>query len=587
MQARSWRGRATTAALFLSYPLLMVTALWPLPWAFVVVAAVSYVADNRTPRVASALNDILSKVHLGVTLRFVIRETATLLLVVRVLGADSPWFIGLAAGVFLLHGARSVQTTLAFYLNRWVNVLPVVTRNVDMTALRIPPPPPAALVSYKGARLLYLDILPVGGAAIGVAAGVSWLGVAGAALALAGCAGAVVVLLPHFRRAAVLRDRERVIAHVDEQVRAYDPEVALYFSGSLDSAYQASMWLNTLARIDRRAVVVLRERGMVDKLGPTTLPVICIPSGTDLMNFRGLDSVRVTLFASNVGKNIHMLRLPGHRSVFIGHGDSDKEASFNPFTKVYDKVWVAGQAGRDRYIKANVGVRDEDVDEVGRPQLAGISTIRPGGSQQTVLYAPTWEGWQDDLFHTSIITMGPKIVKALLKSGVRVIYKPHPLTGHRDAAAGAAHKKIMSLLGSAGGNHMSVTGPEPHLYECFNEADLLISDISSVVADFLASGKPYVVTNVAGRPEEEFKERYPSADAAYLLGPALRELPEIIAELERPEDTMAGARRKLKTYLLGPDQPDAMTRFNAAVNALYDQAAAQAAERAAQASSQA
>jgi hypothetical protein len=32
------------------------------------------------------------------------------------------------------------------------------------------------------------------------------------------------------------------------------------------------------------------------------------------------------------------------KHVFIGHGDSDKQASFNPFSRVYDEVWVAGAA---------------------------------------------------------------------------------------------------------------------------------------------------------------------------------------------------------------------------------------------------
>ena len=83
-----------------------------------------------------------------------------------------------------------------------------------------------------------------------------------------------------------------------------------------------------------------------------------------------LSTVRVALYAANVGKNIHLLRVPTMKHVFIGHGDSDKLASVNPFSKVYDEVWTAGRAGRDRYAIADVGVRDDDIVEVGRPQLA-------------------------------------------------------------------------------------------------------------------------------------------------------------------------------------------------------------------------
>ncbi|ETK33424.1 CDP-glycerol glycerophosphotransferase family protein, partial [Microbispora sp. ATCC PTA-5024] len=391
---------------------------------------------------------------------------------------------------------------------------------------------------------------------------------AGAGAALAAEGAAVLALLVHARRAAHLRDRSRVLAAVDDEVRAYRPEVLLYFSGPASAVYQATMWLPTMERLSLRSLVVLRERSLLNALGPTTLPVVCVPASVDLMNFRGLDSARVALFPANVGNNIHMLRMPGVRSVFIGHGDSDKEASFNPYTKVYDEVWVAGPAGRDRYLRADVGVRDDAVVEVGRPQLAAVLRTSPHAEgavpYRTVLYAPTWEGWTDDLFHSSIQEMGPALVRALLDRGVRVVYKPHPLTGHRSPRARAAHREIVALLDAAEGSslpHLAVTGGEPGLYDCFNEADLLVADISSVVSDFVASGKPYAVTNVAGLPAEEFRERYPAAGAAYLLGPDLGELPDVLRRLAGGEDSMAAARRALRAYLLGADHPDPVARF--------------------------
>ncbi|NUR83311.1 MAG: hypothetical protein HOY71_04400 [Nonomuraea sp.] len=555
------------------YPALLITALWPSPVLFALVVPVSYVAEIFTPRLARYYVDLLAKVHLGVTMRFVIREMAAILLVARTAGTDSPWFVGLALGLFALHGVRAVQTALAMRFKRTLTELPITTRNLDVSALNLPKMPPEFLVNYRGVRFLYLDALPVAGAAFGAA--VAALG-AGLALLL-GCA-AVVALIPYVRRARPLKDSARVLDVVGKQVRDYSPEVILYFSGAKEAAYQARMWLPTLERMERRAIVLLRERGMAQNLEPTTLPMVCIPSSADLMSFHALSSARLCLYVANVGKNIHMLRIPGLRSAFIGHGDSDKEASFNPFSRVYDEVWVAGPAGRDRYLRARVGVRDEDVHEVGRPQLEGIGTEGAGLPYTTVLYAPTWEGWTDDLFHTSLITMGPRIVRALLEHSprVRVIYKSHPLTGHRDKGAARAHRKIVDTLraanlalakerhptsGVAGSpiTHLIVTGKEPHLYDCFNEADLLISDISSVVADFLASGKPYAVTNVAGLPEKAFHERYPSTEAGVLLGQDLAGLAAFLGG----EDTLACARRKLKAYLIGPD------RFSATVERAF------------------
>lgn len=118
----------------------------------------------------------------------------------------------------------------------------------------------------------------------------------------------------------------------------------LYFSGSKDSAYQVNMWLETMEQLDTRPLIILRERSVLERMAPTTVPVICVPGGVHLMNM-DLSTVRVALYAANVGKNIHMLRVPTMKHVFIGHGDSDKLASVNPFSKVYDEVWTMRPRG--------------------------------------------------------------------------------------------------------------------------------------------------------------------------------------------------------------------------------------------------
>jgi hypothetical protein len=127
--------------------------------------------------------------------------------------------------------------------------------------------------------------------------------------------------------------------------------------------------------------------------------------------------------------------------------------------------------------------------------------------------------------------------------------------------------------------HRVVTGPLPTLNECFNHADLLITDISSVVADFIASGKPYAVTNPGGAGEDEFRTQFPTAAAGYLLGADCAELPGILAQAAAPGgDPLTGERRELKSYLLGPDGPDAQTRFSGAVEALATRVARPAGE---------
>src|SRR4051812_16907319 len=304
------------------------------------------------------------------------------------------------------------------------------------------------------------------------------------------------------------------------------------------------MWLPVIDQVPRKTLVLLRERAILPLVDRTKAPVACIVNPIDLMNF-SLPDVRLAMYVANVGKNIHLLRVPGTQHVFIGHGDSDKQASVNPFSKAYDEVWVAGPAGRERYARAQVGVRDENIREVGRPQLGPIAIATADGPKQVrrVLYAPTWEGWTNDPSHTSLVLLGPETIRHLVAHNAEVVvtYKPHPLTGTRDPNATRAHEEIVTTIENANRDrpadkrHRIVVAATPTLYECFNDSDLLISDISSVVADYVQSQKPYVVTNPAGLDDAEFRTTYPTSSAAYLLGPDAAAIDDVIDLIERED----------------------------------------------------
>jgi hypothetical protein len=480
-----------------------------------------------------------------------------------------------AAACLVGVGGLRLLYHLLMVLVRRRGVLPVETLNIDLAGLRAPPLIPDLMKKRLSERFHGMSAIALVGAALAVTQHSATLlfVVVGVVLAVevVGVAAAVWWLVRS--RGSVIR--ERYLVQVRSRVHALRPEVMLYHTGTMDSGHQVNMWLSACERLGRPAIVALRERVCLEELAPTTLPVICIPDSVAFMTF-SLPEVRVAMYTANVGKTIHMLREPGVQHVFIGHGDSDKTASFNPFSRVYSEVWVAGEAGRDRYRRAGVGVRDEDIVEVGRPQLDAItiSTDHVGAGELSVLYAPTWEGWTGDLTHTSLIRTGPPLIERLVSfPNVRVIYKPHPFTGTVSAEAVVADAKIRATIARAGGGHRSVLGPVPTLYDCFNDADVMVADISSVLTDFIYTEKPYVVPNLSGLTEDAFRAQYPSAGMAYLLDPAADRIGAIL-DLVRDTDPLAADRRKLKHYLLGPDEPNAMTRFAAAVDAAYKRAVA-------------
>ncbi|WP_406402422.1 hypothetical protein OH805_24740 [Streptomyces sp. NBC_00879] len=649
---------AAAALMGVGYPCVMIAALIPSLWFFAAAAAVTYLADWYLHQKGSYLVNRLNKVRAGLPIRFLLRQLLLVLLLAREGLAETNLFYAAVAGFLIFYGLQAPQGALATLI-RLRRTMPVVTRNVDLNAVRIPDAPPNALLRRSGEKMLHLDIPAMAGVMIAAGTGTYGIGYAGVAVTLALGLVYTAVLVPYLRRSRRVPGAAAVLKGVETWLREYQPTVVLYFSGSDESAYQVNMWLETMEQIDGRPLIIMRERGMVKKLTATAVPVICVPGGMHLMNL-DLSSVRVALYPANVGKNIHILRVPTMKHVFIGHGDSDKLASVNPFSKVYDEVWTAGRAGRDRYALADVGVRDEDIVEVGRPQLAPITSWAgtPKNPIPTVLYAPTWEGWDDNPGNTSLLLAGENIVRRLLEAEkpVRVIYKPHPFTGIRNKKALAVHERITAMVraaaaeravdprwaaeaaatqsdqaeakaeltriqarlaelskpGRAGGDeseesrvsladperlaeikrlraecndaywrscgwweHRVVSGSEPKLYDCFNEADGMVSDISSVVSDFIASGKPYAVTDSGQLGEEEFKRQNTAVRAAVILSNSAEELSELLdAVADRSGDKLVDARRELKRYLLGPEEPSSIELFNAAVRRLAAKAEA-------------
>jgi hypothetical protein len=332
------------------------------------------------------------------------------------------------------------------------------------------------------------------------------------------------------------------------------------------------VWASVINALERPVLVVLREEVHLAGVQTIRKPTVVAPTVSDLIAVTPA-SVRVVLYPTNVVRNDEMIRIPGPMHCFIGHGDSDKVGSFSPLNRMYDEIWVAGRAAIDRYAAVDEGIDLHVLRAVGRPQLADIRRATPeteAGHRLTVLYAPTWEGFFDEADYSSVATMGERIVQGCLDAGADVLFKPHPLTGHRLPEAGRAREAIDDLVRKAGGGS-EVVAPSPNsLYEAFNRADLLISDISSVITDFLASRKPYAVSNRRDVPEAEFRAMFPSSSAAELLGSDLATLPTALADAAGADPRRA-QRETLAERLLGPEG-DPMVLFLGEIDAFIARA---------------
>ncbi|MCI1020182.1 CDP-glycerol glycerophosphotransferase family protein [Microbacterium sp. C5A9] len=379
-------------------------------------------------------------------------------------------------------------------------------------------------------------------------------------------------------RTAVQRVRRRLAADEPHEPGRY--QVAVYFADGAVNMYQMRQWYRPLAELAKHwpVVVLARSATGADKLlDEDAPPVAFVPTVRDLERFIATQDIRVVLYVNQNTRNFQMFRYGRRWHVFINHGESDKMYMTTNQYKAYDYAFVAGQAARDRLSRT---LWDYDIDkrtlEIGRPQADHYSGVLPytPDDRIVVLYAPTWEGDRPSAHYGSIATHGEALVSALLASGKhRVIYRPHPRSGVVDPEYGAAHRRIIASIAAANDRDPRAT----HVYDHGAElgwqlaaADVAVVDISAMVYDRLAVGKPLLITRPTDDRASVDTNGYLS-DCEWLDADAAG---EIITEVERVRaDVAATARLRMwvQHYFGDTTQGVATEKFHAAIGHLMNE----------------
>ncbi len=439
----------------------------------------------------------------------------------------------------------------------------VSTPAIDARHLSVARPPLHRLVNRASVYLADTALIALVVVAIALDAP-TWLTLVAALLAGPLFGGLVLGSIYHKVR------RNSGLSHVRRELTRYQPDFLIYWDAGPESLRQVLMWLPFLERVGRPFAVVVRHRKSLRPLVKITdRPVILAPT-TVAVDAATVPSLRAVFYVNNGMENAHMVRFAELTHVQLLHGDSEKANSFNPVTAMFDQIFVAGQAGIDRYAANGVHIPAEKFRVVGRPQVASIAVSdTPIGSlaNKTVLYAPTWVGNFGDTNHCSLV-VGDRLLKALLaRPDVTVIMRHHQLTP-QNAKASAHLAELERLLArdraATGRAHLwGAAAATGDFVDWANRADALVADVSSVISDFLYSGKPFAVTDML----DDGDALVASArifTAAYVLRRDLGNVDEVLAHL-LGDDPLAAVRREVRTYYLG-DFP-AATYADAFVNA--------------------
>jgi hypothetical protein len=354
-------------------------------------------------------------------------------------------------------------------------------------------------------------------------------------------------------------------------------QIAVYFADTRVNLYQIRQWYAPLSELAKRhpvAIITRSPGATLTLLDESPVPVVYRRRVIDLEEFVAQQDLRLVLYVNQNQKNFQMFRYGRMWHVFVNHGESDKMYMTTNQFKAYDYALVAGQAALDRLSRK---LWAYDVEHraipIGRPQADhfGGELRYPDDDRVVVLYAPTWEGDRPAAAYGSIATHGAVLAAAVLASPRhRLVYRPHPRSGVISQEYRDAHRAIIAAIADAnradaGAQHIYDDGPE--LGWQLAAADVAITDISAMIYDRLATGKPILVTRPSS-PDAEIDEDgflgvadwLDAADAGDILAIADRALLD------------PAAREKLatwSTYYFGDTTPGVATqRFHDAIDAL-------------------
>lgn len=378
--------------------------------------------------------------------------------------------------------------------------------------------------------------------------------------------GIVAVLLSLAVLAALLTCGVRVVrsarayrresARLPTAIADLAPRYVLYWDAPIDTTYQVAMWIPLLESLDGKLLIVLRNPATLPELAEKYSSSMVVLSALTDLDYAAVPSVTVAFYVNNASRNTHFVRFPDITHVQLNHGDSDKAPSYSPVMRMYDFNFVAGPVAIDRFANHGIRVRDGFFRVVGRPQEADVERAdrNAPGVVRSVLYAPTWAGFNVDS-HYSSLPVAEQVIRKLLERGVRVVFRPHPYTDkseHLRAAAASINALLAADRAQSGRQHRLSDGPHslPSLTDDFNAVDALLTDVSSVASSFLATEKPLAIFNRSVGSRDEFIEGFPVAAAAYVIDFDVTNADRVLDDL-LISDSLHEERLRLMRYYLG------------------------------------
>lgn len=319
-----------------------------------------------------------------------------------------------------------------------------------------------------------------------------------------------------------------------------DVEYMVYY-GERNARSHFEIWQPVFSKLPGKHVSVfrhampwweLKDRGAV-------CPVNAMEQLDQL--FARLPNLKAIFYPGNNGENLYAVRQNQYRHIFLGHGDSNKGSSANKMFRLYDEVWVAGQAHIDRFDNVAGDFSSIKFEVIGQPWMADWLDARPDYETDDLTdwaYLPTWRGSYRSWGYSSLSIAGEimRIGNCHAPDAGQGFIKPHPWTDSDSMKAITQHA---AELGNA-----QIVDPATQLRNCLGKPlRFVICDVSAALTECLYINVPIFLFRPPSQSElgDDFEDQ---TDFCYKFQ-TIDELNQLLDEvISRGQDRLAEARAK-------------------------------------------
>lgn len=319
-------------------------------------------------------------------------------------------------------------------------------------------------------------------------------------------------------------------------------------------------WIELFARSEEPFAILIRNKALFEwaiaKYSYVDIVYAKAPIDVESV-LEKLPFLKAIYYLSNTGNLIHTLRYNNYKHVFLGHGDSDKAASAHKFFRVYDEIWVAGEAHIDRFRNAGFKTDNMQFIKIGRPTLQRnlertLRERKKFDTLNTLVYLPTWEGGYEENNYSSAYLSPIILSEVSSKYQSNIIAKYHPATGTRDPALHTV-KNTLNELFLGKDQDLEIMNKLVPVSSFIASGDAFICDISAVVSECISTLAPIFLYKPADRQVILSNSNMDYSEYTYVFS----SIEELMVQLEdvfvHGNDPLAELRYKALDYLLTID----------------------------------